>query len=49
MNMMFDMMDIAMKPGRLNGRRMKNMEKKMAKKYEQQMVLLVEFLCLKLF
>ena len=34
MNMMFDMMGMAMRPGKLGGRRMKNMEKKLNKKYE---------------
>mmetsp|Transcript_14114 Transcript_14114/g.16273 ORF Transcript_14114/g.16273 Transcript_14114/m.16273 type:complete len:236 (-) Transcript_14114:201-908(-) len=36
MQMMMDMMGMAMKPGKMNGRRMKNIEKQMQKKYEAQ-------------
>lgn len=34
MSMMLEMMGMALKPGRFNGRRMKNLEKQMQKKYE---------------
>ena len=34
--MMMELMGMAIKPGKMNGRRMKNLEKKMMKKYEAQ-------------